>query len=161
MYLRLSCNWKTQYVIFPCRKPRLSSIDIEQKMASRRLIKLSQLPDRLARDNLEDSDWVTFAVVINKITPQSKSNVRVHHFRDRIFCVLNIVYLSTCLFFFCRGKPSAFGSWMIFIIWKWTCLSSCLGLFTQICGRLTQGQWLASSIPIQWRTRMVPMRCVS
>ncbi|KTF92612.1 hypothetical protein cypCar_00003472 [Cyprinus carpio] len=44
------------------RKPRLSSIDIEQKMASRRLIKLSQLPDRLARDNLEDSDWVTFAV---------------------------------------------------------------------------------------------------
>uniref|UniRef100_A0A8C1WMN0 Minichromosome maintenance 10 replication initiation factor n=1 Tax=Cyprinus carpio TaxID=7962 RepID=A0A8C1WMN0_CYPCA len=56
------------------RNPRLSSIDIEQKMASRRLIKLSQLPDRLARDNLEDSDWVTFAVVINKITPQSKSN---------------------------------------------------------------------------------------
>ncbi|KTF88487.1 hypothetical protein cypCar_00048057, partial [Cyprinus carpio] len=55
--------------------PRLSSIDIEQKMASRRLIKLSQLPDRLARDNLEDSDWVTFAVMINKITPQSKSNL--------------------------------------------------------------------------------------
>ncbi|XP_067283295.1 protein MCM10 homolog [Pseudorasbora parva] len=56
------------------RKPRLSSIDIEQKMATRKLIKLSQLPDRLARDNLEDSDWVTFAVVINKITPQSKNN---------------------------------------------------------------------------------------
>uniref|UniRef100_A0A672SD85 Protein MCM10 homolog n=1 Tax=Sinocyclocheilus grahami TaxID=75366 RepID=A0A672SD85_SINGR len=56
------------------RNPRLSSIDIEQKMASRRLIKLSQLPDRLARDSLEDSDWVTFAVVINKITPQSKNN---------------------------------------------------------------------------------------
>ncbi|XP_043093009.1 protein MCM10 homolog isoform X2 [Puntigrus tetrazona] len=56
------------------RNPRLSSIDIEQKMSSRRLIKLSQLPDRLARDNLEDSDWVTFAVVINKITPQSKNN---------------------------------------------------------------------------------------
>lgn len=56
------------------RKPRLSSIDIEQKMASRKLIRLSQLPDRLARDNLEDSDWVTFAVIINKITPQSKNN---------------------------------------------------------------------------------------
>ncbi|XP_056101216.1 protein MCM10 homolog [Rhinichthys klamathensis goyatoka] len=56
------------------RKPRLSSIDIEQKMSTRKLIKLSQLPDRLARDNLEDSDWVTFAVVINKITPQSKNN---------------------------------------------------------------------------------------
>ncbi|XP_051974702.1 protein MCM10 homolog [Xyrauchen texanus] len=56
------------------RKPRLSSIDLEQKMANRRMIKLSQLPDRLARDNLEDSDWVTFAVVVNKITPQSKNN---------------------------------------------------------------------------------------
>lgn len=56
------------------RKPRLSSIDIEQKMASRRMIRLSQVSDRLARDNLEDSDWVTFAVVINKITPQSKNN---------------------------------------------------------------------------------------
>ncbi|XP_065121752.1 protein MCM10 homolog [Paramisgurnus dabryanus] len=56
------------------RKPRLSSIDLEQKMANRKLIKLSQLPDRLARENLEDSDWVTFAVVINKITPQSKNN---------------------------------------------------------------------------------------
>ncbi|XP_051544756.1 protein MCM10 homolog isoform X2 [Myxocyprinus asiaticus] len=56
------------------RKPRLSSIDLEQKMANRKMIRLSQLPDRLARDNLEDSDWVTFAVVINKITPQSKNN---------------------------------------------------------------------------------------
>uniref|UniRef100_A0A671SLD5 Protein MCM10 homolog n=1 Tax=Sinocyclocheilus anshuiensis TaxID=1608454 RepID=A0A671SLD5_9TELE len=76
MYLRfISLTLKKKNsVIFPCRNPRLSSIDIEQKMASRRLIKLSQLPDRLARDNLEDSDWVTFAVVINKITPQSKNN---------------------------------------------------------------------------------------
>ncbi|TRY82967.1 hypothetical protein DNTS_009633 [Danionella cerebrum] len=56
------------------RKPRLSSIDIEQKMANRRQIRLSQLPDRLARDNLEDSDWVTFAVIINKVTPQSINN---------------------------------------------------------------------------------------
>ncbi|XP_022526967.2 protein MCM10 homolog isoform X1 [Astyanax mexicanus] len=56
------------------RRPRLSSVEIESKMANRRMIKLSQLPDRLAKDNLEDSDWVTFAVVINKITPQSKNN---------------------------------------------------------------------------------------
>lgn len=44
-------------------------------MANRRMIRLSQLPDRLALENLEDSDWVTFAVLINKITPQSKNNV--------------------------------------------------------------------------------------
>ncbi|XP_076861062.1 protein MCM10 homolog [Brachyhypopomus gauderio] len=56
------------------RRPRLSSVEIEHKMANRRLIRLSQLPDRLARENLEDSDWVTFAVVINKVTTQSKSN---------------------------------------------------------------------------------------
>ncbi|KAI4897760.1 hypothetical protein NFI96_033928, partial [Prochilodus magdalenae] len=56
------------------RRPRLSSVEIEHKMANRRMIRLSQLPDRLAKDNLEDSDWVTFAVVISKITPQSKNN---------------------------------------------------------------------------------------
>lgn len=58
-----------------CRRPRLSSVEIEHKMANRRMIRLSQLPDRLTRENLEDSDWVTFAVLINKITPQSKNNV--------------------------------------------------------------------------------------
>ncbi|XP_072530076.1 protein MCM10 homolog [Salminus brasiliensis] len=56
------------------RRPRLSSVEIDHKMANRKMIKLSQLPDRLAKDNLEDSDWVTFAVVISKITPQSKNN---------------------------------------------------------------------------------------
>ncbi|MCJ8743358.1 hypothetical protein PDJAM_G00092990 [Pangasius djambal] len=56
------------------RRPRLSSVEIEHRMANRRMIRLSQLPDRLARENLEDSDWVTFAVLINKITPQSKNN---------------------------------------------------------------------------------------
>ncbi|KAM9467704.1 protein MCM10 homolog [Clarias gariepinus] len=56
------------------RRPRLSSVEIEHKMSNRRMIRLSQLPDRLARENLENSDWVTFAVVINKITPQSKNN---------------------------------------------------------------------------------------
>ncbi|KAF7693973.1 protein MCM10 homolog [Silurus meridionalis] len=56
------------------RRPRLSSVEIEHKMANRRMIRLSQLPDRLSRENLEESDWVTFAVLINKITPQSKNN---------------------------------------------------------------------------------------
>ncbi|XP_030634849.1 protein MCM10 homolog [Chanos chanos] len=56
------------------KRPRLSSIEIEHKMAGRRMLRLSQLPERLNRDKLEDSDWVTFGVVINKITPQSKNN---------------------------------------------------------------------------------------
>ncbi|XP_064175557.1 protein MCM10 homolog isoform X2 [Anguilla rostrata] len=56
------------------RKPRVSSVEMERKMADRRLIRLSQLPDRLAREKLEDSDWVTFAVVVSKATPQSNSS---------------------------------------------------------------------------------------
>ncbi|KAG7215877.1 hypothetical protein INR49_021858 [Caranx melampygus] len=56
------------------RKPRVSSSEMDRKMADRRLIRLSQVPERLAREKLEDSDWVTFAVLINKATPQSSSS---------------------------------------------------------------------------------------
>ncbi|XP_036376409.1 protein MCM10 homolog [Megalops cyprinoides] len=56
------------------RRPRVSSTEMERKMADRRLIRLSQLPERLAREKLEDSDWVTFAVVVSKATPQSNSS---------------------------------------------------------------------------------------
>lgn len=44
-------------------------------MTDRRVIRLSQVPERLAREKLEDSDWVTFAVLVNKVTPQSSSSV--------------------------------------------------------------------------------------
>lgn len=60
---------------FPPRKPRVSSTEMDLKMAGRRLVALSQLPERLTRDKLEDSDWVTFAVLVNKSTPQSSSSV--------------------------------------------------------------------------------------
>lgn len=53
----------------------MSSIEMEQKMADRRLIRLSQLPERLAREKLDETDWVTFAVVVSKVTPQSNSSV--------------------------------------------------------------------------------------
>ncbi|GAA6219313.1 protein MCM10 homolog isoform X1 [Lates japonicus] len=56
------------------RKPRVSSSDMDHKMADRRLIRLSQVPERLAREKLEDSDWVTFGVLVNKATPQSSSS---------------------------------------------------------------------------------------
>ncbi|XP_024912963.1 protein MCM10 homolog [Cynoglossus semilaevis] len=58
------------------RKPRVSSTEMDLKMAGRRLVALSQLPERLTRDKLEDSDWVTFAVLVNKSTPQSSSSGR-------------------------------------------------------------------------------------
>ncbi|KAK2858790.1 hypothetical protein Q5P01_003410 [Channa striata] len=58
------------------RKPRVSSTDMEHKMANRRLIRLSQVPERLAREKLEDCDWVTFAVLVNKVTQQSNNSGR-------------------------------------------------------------------------------------
>lgn len=56
------------------RKPRVSSCEMDRKMADRRLIRLSEVPGRLAKEKLEDSDWVTFAVLVNKVTPQSSSS---------------------------------------------------------------------------------------
>ncbi|RVE56282.1 hypothetical protein OJAV_G00219810 [Oryzias javanicus] len=53
------------------RKPQVSSIEMDRKMADRRLIRLSEVPERLTREKLEDSDWVTFGVLVNKATPQS------------------------------------------------------------------------------------------
>jgi len=48
---------------------------MDRKMADRRLIRLSQLPQRAVHEKLEDSDWVTFAVMISKATKQSKGSV--------------------------------------------------------------------------------------
>lgn len=57
------------------RRPRVSSTEMERKMADRRMVRLSQLPERLAREKLEDSDWVTFAVLVNKATQKSNNSV--------------------------------------------------------------------------------------
>uniref|UniRef100_A0A8C2ZM86 Protein MCM10 homolog n=1 Tax=Cyclopterus lumpus TaxID=8103 RepID=A0A8C2ZM86_CYCLU len=56
------------------RKPRVSSCEMDRKMADRRRIRLSEVPERLAQEKLEDCDWVTFAVLVNKVTPQSNSS---------------------------------------------------------------------------------------
>ncbi|XP_041113633.1 protein MCM10 homolog [Polyodon spathula] len=56
------------------RRPRVSSTEMERKMSDRKMIRLSQLPEKLAREKLDESDWVTFGVVVNKYTPQSSSS---------------------------------------------------------------------------------------
>ncbi|KAM7127811.1 protein MCM10 homolog isoform 2-T2 [Ciconia maguari] len=58
------------------RKPRVSSAEMDRKMANRKLIRLSQLKSKLAAENLEEVDWVTFGVIVKKITPQSANNGR-------------------------------------------------------------------------------------
>lgn len=57
------------------RKPRVSSAEMDRKMANRKLIRLSQLKSKLAVENLEETDWVTFGVIVKKVTPQSTNNV--------------------------------------------------------------------------------------
>ncbi|XP_038273857.1 protein MCM10 homolog [Dermochelys coriacea] len=75
------------------RKPRVSSMEIDRKMAGRKLIRLSQLQGKLAGGNLEETDWVTFGVIIKKITPQSSNNGktfsiwRLNDLRDLNSCV--------------------------------------------------------------------------
>ncbi|XP_066490058.1 protein MCM10 homolog [Tiliqua scincoides] len=67
------------------RKPRVSSIEMERKMQGRKFIRLSQLQDKLASVNLEEMDWVTFGVIIKKVTPQSSNNGRtfsIWHLND-------------------------------------------------------------------------------
>uniref|UniRef100_A0A8C3Y298 Protein MCM10 homolog n=1 Tax=Catharus ustulatus TaxID=91951 RepID=A0A8C3Y298_CATUS len=58
------------------RKPRVSSAEMDRKMANRKLIRLSQLKNKLATENLEEIDWVTFGVIVRKVTPQSANNGR-------------------------------------------------------------------------------------
>ncbi|KAH1187827.1 protein MCM10 homolog [Mauremys mutica] len=75
------------------RKPRVSSVELDRKMAGRKLIRLSQLQGKLAGGNLEETDWVTFGVIIKKITPQSSNNGktfsiwRLNDLRDLNSCV--------------------------------------------------------------------------
>ncbi|XP_028910954.1 protein MCM10 homolog [Ornithorhynchus anatinus] len=56
------------------RRPRVSSEEMCRKMAGRKLIRLPQLRDKLASGNLDQMDWVTFGVILNKVTPQSASS---------------------------------------------------------------------------------------
>uniref|UniRef100_A0A8C5WNA9 Protein MCM10 homolog n=1 Tax=Laticauda laticaudata TaxID=8630 RepID=A0A8C5WNA9_LATLA len=56
------------------RKPRVSLAEMERKMTGRKLIRLSQVQDKLRSANLEEMDWVTFGVIIKKMTPQSSNN---------------------------------------------------------------------------------------
>ncbi|XP_061438246.1 protein MCM10 homolog [Rhineura floridana] len=75
------------------RKPRISSVEMERKMTGRKFIRLSQLQDKLASMNLEETDWVTFGVIIKKVTPQSSNNGktfsiwRLNDLRDFSRCV--------------------------------------------------------------------------
>nr|XP_030688315.1 protein MCM10 homolog [Globicephala melas]XP_030688316.1 protein MCM10 homolog [Globicephala melas]XP_030688317.1 protein MCM10 homolog [Globicephala melas]XP_030688318.1 protein MCM10 homolog [Globicephala melas] len=56
------------------RKPRVSSTEMNKKMTGRRLIRLSQLKEKMASEKLEEIDWVTFGVILKKITPQSSNS---------------------------------------------------------------------------------------
>ncbi|XP_069846473.1 protein MCM10 homolog [Dipodomys merriami] len=56
------------------RRPRVSSTEMNKKMIGRKLIRLSQIREKMAIDKLEEVDWVTFGVILKKVTPQSANN---------------------------------------------------------------------------------------
>ncbi|XP_004861882.1 protein MCM10 homolog isoform X1 [Heterocephalus glaber] len=53
------------------RRPRVSSTEMSKKMVGRKLIRLSQVKEKMAMEKLEEMDWVTFGVILKKVTPQS------------------------------------------------------------------------------------------
>ncbi|CAK6432621.1 unnamed protein product [Pipistrellus nathusii] len=56
------------------RRPRVSSTEMNKKMTGRKLIRLSQLKEKMASEKLEEVDWVTFGVILKKVTPQSSNS---------------------------------------------------------------------------------------
>ncbi|XP_077879653.1 protein MCM10 homolog isoform X1 [Ictidomys tridecemlineatus] len=56
------------------RRPRVSSTEMNKKMTGRKLIRLSQIKEKIASEKLEEMDWVTFGVIVKKVTPQSTNN---------------------------------------------------------------------------------------
>ncbi|KAM6211174.1 LOW QUALITY PROTEIN: protein MCM10 homolog [Sarcoramphus papa] len=81
------------------RKPRVSSSEMDRKMANRKLIRLSQLKSKLATENLEEIDWVTFGVIVKKVTPQSANNGRTFS----IWRLNDLRDLSQCVSLFLFG----------------------------------------------------------
>ncbi|XP_045866714.1 protein MCM10 homolog [Meles meles] len=75
------------------RRPRVSSTEMNKKMVGRKLIRLSQLKEKMASEQLEEVDWVTFGVILKKITPQSSNSGktfsiwRLNDLRDLTRCV--------------------------------------------------------------------------
>ncbi|XP_034366282.1 protein MCM10 homolog [Arvicanthis niloticus] len=75
------------------RRPRVSSTEMNRKMTGRKLIRLSQIKDKMATENLEETDWVTFGVILRKVTPQSANSGKtfsiwkLNDLRDLTQCV--------------------------------------------------------------------------
>ncbi|XP_053110305.1 protein MCM10 homolog isoform X2 [Hemicordylus capensis] len=81
------------------RKPRVSSVEMERKMAGRKCIRLSQLQGKLASVNLEETDWVTFGIIIKKVTPQSSNNGKTFS----IWRLIDLHDFSKCVSLFLFG----------------------------------------------------------
>ncbi|XP_055449832.1 protein MCM10 homolog isoform X3 [Psammomys obesus] len=75
------------------RRPRVSSTEMNRKMTGRKLIRLSQIKEKMATENLEETDWVTFGVILRKVTPQSANSGKtfsiwkLNDLRDLTRCV--------------------------------------------------------------------------
>ncbi|XP_040199341.1 protein MCM10 homolog [Rana temporaria] len=81
------------------RKPRVSSLEMERKMGGRKMIKLFQLQSKITTEKLEDQDWVTFGVIVKKVTPQSSNNGKTFS----IWRLNDLKNFDTCVSLFLFG----------------------------------------------------------
>lgn len=68
-------------------------------MGGRKLIRLFQLKNKIATEKLEDQDWVTFGVIVKKMTPQSSNNGKTFS----IWRLNDLKNLDTCVSLFLFG----------------------------------------------------------
>ncbi|XP_022371459.1 protein MCM10 homolog [Enhydra lutris kenyoni] len=82
------------------RRPRVSSTEMNKKMVGRKLIRLSQLKEKMASEQLEEVDWVTFGVILKKITPQSSNSGKTFS----IWRLNDLQDLTRCVSLFLFGE---------------------------------------------------------
>ncbi|KAL2761487.1 protein MCM10-like protein isoform 2 [Daubentonia madagascariensis] len=88
------------------RRPRVSSTEMNKKMTGRKLIRLSQIKEKMAREKLEEIDWVTFGVILKKVTPQSMNSVclSIDH-PQKVLIMGEALDLGTCKAKKKNGEP--------------------------------------------------------
>lgn len=82
------------------RRPRVSSTEMDRKMTGRKLIRLSQIKEKIATENLEETDWVTFGVILRKVTPQSTNSGKTFS----IWKLNDLCDLTRCVSLFLFGE---------------------------------------------------------
>lgn len=83
-------------------------------------------------------------------TEKQKQCRCIHTFLFLIWIIHTLAFCNAS----CRGKPSAYGSWMTSITWKCLSLCSCSAMLIKSTGRRNSARSSASSTPTPWSRKM-------